>query len=181
MNQRSQLFRWTDAAAWVKARGDLDQLAADFTRRYRAVRAFHAGRPVDPDAYRRHGLLLATPERLIAEAYAVFAGEEEARRVLARRCLLEPGAALSPKVVERAEEALEAVAPEMTDRAQTACPECGAVTEVPIDPYFCLDLIGQELFGEVHRIASTYHWSEPEILRLPRERRRLYLQLIDRD
>lgn len=48
----------------------------------RTIRAFHAGRPLDPDAYRRHGLLLATPERMIAEAYEVFAGEEEALAAL---------------------------------------------------------------------------------------------------
>lgn len=124
-------------------------------------------------------LRLRVPNGADQEAIAGIAEEREARRVLAGRCLLDPQP-LSPAEVERAEEALEAVAPEMTNRAQTACPECGAVTEVPIDPYFCLDLIGDELFEEIHRIASTYHWSEPEILRLQRERRRLYLQLIDR-
>lgn len=51
----------------------------------RTLRAFHAGRPVDPDAYRRHGLLLASPERLIAEAYEVFAGEEETLTALLPR------------------------------------------------------------------------------------------------
>lgn len=56
----------------------VDQLAADLTGRYQAVRAFHAGRPVDPEAYRSHGLLLATPERLVGEAREVFAEEGEA-------------------------------------------------------------------------------------------------------
>jgi hypothetical protein len=32
----------------------------------------------------------------------------------------------------------------------------------------------------VHVLASTYHWSERQILGLPRSRRRLYLDLIDR-
>lgn len=62
-----------------RAAGELvDQLAADLAERYRAVRAYHAGRPADPGAYRRSGLLLATPERLLAEAREVFAGEEAA-------------------------------------------------------------------------------------------------------
>ncbi len=65
------------------AAGELvDRLAADLAERYRAVRAFHAGRPVDPDAYRRRGLLLATPERLIDEAREVFTGEGEALAAL---------------------------------------------------------------------------------------------------
>lgn len=34
---------------------------------------------------------------------------------------------------------------------------------------------------DVHRLASLYHWSEPEILRLTRRRRREYLSLIDGD
>jgi len=60
----------------------VDQLAADLTSRYRAVRAFHAGRPLDPEAYRRHGLLLSTPARLVGEAQELFAGEEAALAAL---------------------------------------------------------------------------------------------------
>jgi hypothetical protein len=56
----------------------VDRLAADLSSRYRAVRAFHAGRPVDRQAYRKHGLLLGTRERLLGEAREVFAGEQEA-------------------------------------------------------------------------------------------------------
>jgi len=68
------------------APGELvDQLAADLAGRCRAVRAFHAGRPVDPAAYRRRGLLLATPERLLAEAGEVFAGEGAALAALLPR------------------------------------------------------------------------------------------------
>jgi hypothetical protein len=68
------------------APGELvDQLAADLTGRYRAVRAFHAGRPLDPKAYQRLGLLLATPERLVGEAREVFAGEGAALAALLPR------------------------------------------------------------------------------------------------
>jgi hypothetical protein len=63
----------------------VDQIAADLAGRYRAVRAFHAGRPLHPGAYRRRGLLLATPERLVGEAREVFAGEEEALAALLPR------------------------------------------------------------------------------------------------
>lgn len=68
------------------APGELvDRLTADLASSYRAVRAFHAGRPLDPDAYLRHGLLLATPERFVREAREVFAGEEEALATLLPR------------------------------------------------------------------------------------------------
>jgi len=63
----------------------IERVAADLVDRYRAVRAFHAGRPVDSDAYRRRGLLLATPERLVGEAREVFAGEEAALAALLPR------------------------------------------------------------------------------------------------
>ena len=62
----------------------------------------------------------------------------------------------------------------------TPCPECGADNRVSIDPYFCLGRVSQDLFGDIHRLASHYHWSEAEILAMPRWRRQRYLALIDR-
>lgn len=68
------------------APGELvDGLAADLLRRYWAVRAYHAGRPVDRHAYRKNGLLLGTRERLLGEAREVFAGEREALAALLPR------------------------------------------------------------------------------------------------
>jgi hypothetical protein len=37
------------------------------------------------------------------------------------------------------------------------------------------------LFREVHKVAKAYHWSESEILRLERPRRRRYLSLLEED
>lgn len=56
-----------DAAAAL-----LQALVHRFLERYDAVLAFHAGRPADARSYLRHGLLLASPERLIADAEEVF-------------------------------------------------------------------------------------------------------------
>ena len=36
------------------------------------------------------------------------------------------------------------------------------------------------LFAEVHTLAYHYHWSEHEILSLPRARRHRYLELLGR-
>jgi hypothetical protein len=35
------------------------------------------------------------------------------------------------------------------------------------------------MIADVHRLASTYHWSESEILALPLPRRRRYLAALD--
>jgi len=63
------------------------------------------------------------------------------------------------------------------------CPHCG--TSADVSP----DLVGpalerlsraqQAVIGDVHRIASRYHWSERQILELPEWRRQSYLQLIE--
>jgi hypothetical protein len=78
------------------------------------------------------------------------------------------------------EDALEETAPAICNEVAAPCPECGHVTPVGIDPYAVLARAGDDLLGEIHRLASNYHWSEAEILALPRHRRQRYLQLIDR-
>jgi hypothetical protein len=114
------------------------------------------------------------------EAIAEIEDEEEARRMLARRCAVEPLAGeLSDEDLDRVEQALEEVAPEVVTRAQVACPDCGRPGEVHLDPYLCLGAADSGLFVEIHALASAYHWSEREILALPRDRRRLYLALVD--
>ncbi|HWM92794.1 MAG TPA: hypothetical protein VN493_18665 [Thermoanaerobaculia bacterium] len=114
------------------------------------------------------------------EVIAVIDDPEEARRALARRCAAEPlPGDLSDEDLARVEQALEEVAPEVVIRAQVACPDCGRPSEVHLDPYVCLGAVDGGLFHEIHALASAYHWSESEILALPRDRRRLYLSLVD--
>lgn len=79
------------------------------------------------------------------------------------------------------ESALEAVSPELGLTLSTQCPECGSEQAVSIDPYSGLACSADNLLSEIHRLASHYHWSEAAILALPDQRRRHYLQLIDRD
>ncbi len=62
------------------------------------------------------------------------------------------------------------------------CPSCGAWIDIELDP---ADLLARELavavdrlFAEVHTLAYGYHWSEHDILSLPRARRFRYLNLI---
>jgi predicted RNA-binding Zn-ribbon protein involved in translation (DUF1610 family) len=121
------------------------------------------------------------PDGADQEAVAGIQDPNEARRALAVRCA---GGALAGELsdedLDRAEAALEAVAPEVVTRAQAACPDCGQPAEVILDPYVCLGAAVGGLFLDIHTLASVYHWSEREILAMPRERRRLYLSLVDR-
>ncbi|NPC45829.1 hypothetical protein D7X99_13100 [Corallococcus sp. AB032C] len=82
--------------------------------------------------------------------------------------------------VQRIDEALEAVSPAVVTRVRAPCAACGDVREVEVDPYGCLSMDPEVLLEEVHTLASTYHWSERDILALPRHRRRRYLRLVER-
>lgn len=107
------------------------------------------------------------------------------RRALLARLVLAPGAewvaTCDGRACDALEAALEEIAPEVGDRAATECPGCGAANEVFVDPYATLWLFGGELFDEIHRLASAYHWSERDILDLPRDRRQRYLRLLARE
>jgi len=156
----------------------------DFCLEYRhvPVKAAGAGYPY-AQAKTAHGqLALRLPSGADQEAILEL-DEGAAVEALARRCLLDDEARrlpLSAADLQAIEQALEAVAPEVGTRAQAACPQCGALHTFTLDPYDCLGWGADHLFAEVHRIAAAYHWSEGEILALPRARRRRYLGLIDR-
>jgi len=79
------------------------------------------------------------------------------------------------------DDALDAVAPAVVACLAAACPECRAVNAVPVDSYGLLGRGADDLLDEVHAVATRYHWSESDILRLPRARRRAYLDRIADD
>jgi hypothetical protein len=120
------------------------------------------------------GLRLRVPTGADQEAIAGFS-DERAVRALFERCRLGGDGDLAA-----AEAALEEASPEVALAALASCPACGASNEVSVDPYLGLPAHSEELFAEVHSLALNYHWSEAEILALPRARRQLYLRLIDR-
>jgi hypothetical protein len=66
----------------------------------------------------------------------------------------------------------------------SACPVCGVLVELELDPF---DLLARELslgadrlLAEVHCMAFHYGWSEDAVLSLPRARRWRYLELLRR-
>ncbi|HEX4960713.1 MAG TPA: hypothetical protein VF173_07725 [Thermoanaerobaculia bacterium] len=129
-----------------------------------------------------HGRLrLRVPTGADQEAIAAVEDPAEARRRLARRCVVDPlPGPLTPKDLEAIDTALEEVAPELVTRVQVPCVDCGHPNELYLDPYLCLSRASTEIFADVHALASHYHWSQREILSLPRERRQLYIDLIDK-
>lgn len=123
-----------------------------------------------PDGADQQRVLGAAPARRKAALLAAVIVDAQAGQLAAE---------LNEADVERVEQALEAGAPKVVCQAAIDCPECGHGNVVPLDPYAVLARHDGGLLGEVHRIASHYHWGEDQILSLPWARRQRYLQLID--
>jgi hypothetical protein len=121
-----------------------------------------------------------------ADEEAIADGPEAApplERLLSRLLTLddrpvEP-ARLSESDLERIDERLDEMSPQPGLTARIDCPYCRLGQEVAIDAYAWIARDGYQLDREVHTLALHYHWSEREILQLPRRRRERYLQLID--
>lgn len=75
---------------------------------------------------------------------------------------------------------IESMAPKITSKIQVACPECDHLMIIDISPERAILQLGKNIYTEVHQIASTYHWGEGEILKMPTQRRKNYLSLIER-
>jgi hypothetical protein len=113
-------------------------------------------------------------------------------RVLVERCLVNDHygenkeaspnklGSLSDDDLRMVETALESIAPRVTTEVRVTCIECGKIGKIHIDPYWFLNRNSEDIIDQIHRIALNYHWSETEILALPKKRRRRYLKLIDR-
>lgn len=132
---------------------------------------------------------LRPPTGADQEAVAHLDDNARALETLVQRCLLsvagepveDPEAiVLEDGDLEAIEEALEAVSPEVALTVRARCPECDGENDVWVDPYLGLWERDDELFAEIHTLAASYGWSEDQILRLPRRRRRTYLRLLDR-
>jgi len=117
--------------------------------------------------------------------------EAAAATLLLSRCIERIGdAAATLESVQRLsaaarleiERAMEAAAPGIELTVEAKCPQCGRAFAVPFDVQ---DLLLGEARGshellmrEIHYLAYHYHWSESDILGLPRERRRRYIEIL---
>jgi len=110
---------------------------------------------------------------------AEISRQRRKEQTLIQRCV--PVAELSGRMRRRIETALEALAPSLCHNLDAQCPECGATVAIHFDPQrFCLLELRYHavfLYETVHTLARCYHWSEAEILALPRARRIYYAEL----
>jgi hypothetical protein len=109
---------------------------------------------------------------------------EDAASELLKRCILDDGGRpLSADECDSLIAFMERMAPQLDLELDLKCPECSHQFFFPFDTTaFFLEemaLKGEELLREIHVLAFYYHWSETEILRLERDRRRAYLKLLN--
>lgn len=122
----------------------------------------------------------------------VCQNEARALTILLERCIQSIGpwqnpgseliSRLSPLARLEIEQRMEAVAPQVELTMEADCPECGREFAVPFDlqEFFFGELRTSRdlLYREVHYLAYHYHWSEGEIMDLPREKRRKYIEVL---
>jgi len=107
----------------------------------------------------------------------------EAAELLLDRCVLDSGGVpLSLDEREAIANAMDGLAPQIDLELDLTCPECEKQFSAPFDTtafFFSeMKINGRQLLHEIHSLAFYYHWSEAEIVRLPRDRRRAYLGLL---
>jgi hypothetical protein len=126
------------------------------------------------------------------EAAASLAGREDERaavRLLVSRCVRsvvaehgEETGAVPPELVPRLSQVMAERDPQAEIRLDAVCPDCRHSFAVPFDSArYVQEEMAQgadELFREVHALASHYHWTETDILAMTSRQRHRYLSLI---
>jgi hypothetical protein len=182
-------------------RVDVDFSLADIPVRLEAdggpIHAFELSEEaafVGQDGALHRTVLFRLPNGGDQEALAQLAEANQAAAFtkLLERCVVSVGSArplegevvdgLSARARWEIDQAMAAVAagPEMIIAA--SCPRCGRSFDIPfeIQDFFFgeLQASNEMLYREVHYLAYHYHWSEEEILGLPRGKRRHYIGLL---
>lgn len=146
---------------------------------------------LDLDGARYHVLFrLPTAEDLDRSAAFARGDPDRGAQSLLERCVLRATRDESPASVEAlTPDVRSAIAAKMVERdpqaeieLDLACPSCNTAFSIVFDTamFFLqeLDERAAQLMQDVHSLASHYHWSEREILRMPRGRRTRYLELV---
>lgn len=82
--------------------------------------------------------------------------------------------------LELIDKTLDEMSPQPATSVSIECPYCSFQQQVSIDHFHWVSQSSQQLDEEIHTLALNYHWSEKDILDLSRNRRKHYLQLIQR-
>lgn len=88
--------------------------------------------------------------------------------------------ALSQDDLELIDHKLDEISPQPGTSVSIECPYCSFQQQINIDHYSWISQSTQYLDEEIHTLALNYHWSETDILALPKMRRKNYLELIQR-
>jgi hypothetical protein len=121
--------------------------------------------------------------RDLADAVAAPDHSRGVRRLI-ERCVIEPRLPeeLSDDVVEALSDAMAKADPQAEIIISLGCPNCGECWELLFDiaHFFWNEIAGQaqRLVYEIDALARAYGWTEREILSLPAQRRRTYLEVL---
>jgi hypothetical protein len=165
--------------AGCRARFDISFSATEYMSAHRA-RVPRNVAPVADGWYRLDGSDLQFRIPSVHDLLAALAGADPAG-TLVTRCV-QP-AEVTGRHMGKLDRAMAVMAPSLVDQVGGGCPECAEEVALTFDPlvYSLSEL--RDRFGAIYRdthlLAAAYHWSEEEIHRLPRSRRRLYAALID--
>jgi predicted RNA-binding Zn-ribbon protein involved in translation (DUF1610 family) len=105
-------------------------------------------------------------------------------RRLIGRCVIEPRLPkeVSDKVVEALSQAMAKADPQAEIIISLGCPNCGKHWELLFDiaHFFWNEIAAQaqRLVYEIDALARAYGWTEREILALPAQRRRTYMEVL---
>ena len=119
-------------------------------------------------------------------------GPAKLSSVVLQRCLVRIGENRHPdletvlemesELRKRIEKEMEALAPNLDLTMEMTCPECRREFVAPFelqDFFFSEVKTNLELlYREIHYLAFHYHWSESEIMSMPRQRRRDYIRVL---
>jgi hypothetical protein len=122
-------------------------------------------------------------QELITPLAAAPDGDAEAAlALLLTRCIQGASRNLSARALEEIETRMNEVAPKVQLTIEGQCRECGRDFAVPFDlqEFFFQELQTSQalLHREVHYLAYHYHWSEREIMAMPRGTRRRYIEVL---
>jgi uncharacterized protein DUF6760 len=193
----------TVRCAWIDCRKKVD---IDFSLQEIPIKESQAPGPLytmqlspeaaykDEEGKTYQAVTLRLPNGADQEVVAPLMADDAARAfaVLLGRCIQSIGPweppgedllrRLSPLAQQEIERQIEAMAPQVELTMEAQCPECGRDFTVPFDPqeFFFGELrINRDLlYREVHYLAYHYHWSEQEIMAMPRDKRRRYIAVL---